>query len=60
MLFSDEDRLAWDERGSLVWSELGRQHDTEKNISKRTMTRYHWTVVSGAQVFLRHSVCTKT
>jgi len=56
MLFSDEDRLAWNERWSLLWSELGRQHDTEKDVSKMTTTRYHWTVASGAQVFFLHSV----
>jgi len=56
MLCSDKDRLAWDERWSLVSSELARQHDTEKNMSERTTTSYHWTVESGAQVFLLHSV----
>ena len=38
MLCSDVGRLAWVERWSLVWSELGRQHDTEKNTSERKMT----------------------
>jgi len=56
MLCSEEDRLAWDERWSLVWSELRRQHDTQKDVSKMTTKRFYWTVVSGAQVFLLHSV----